>query len=451
MSESLNGKPLANLREAIIALEKLEVKSPHGDIGRCLTLSRLRDLARTPQLTTFADSRHIAKCRKCTVRTHAMQRELRVDPRARFKKKASKLEHKCIRFADAKEIAHDLFDRLHDHCGESDHKTWNEIHSPVLALRRHHGHCEKEDAESIVAMTFAAAGSALSDAATPFARSLDAVWPIVVMVRNLSAEVARHGDECVAVRFADEYAAVVKSVPVPIRAALTYAVHGWTADSGQQTEGVNDLATVDRWIGELDERLRVQGDVSGIFSTIHKHVCTLMKPIFDAADPIAQLVQLLVTQHYLRRVVANIHDRLPHTVNSFHYLGDLAKVILRHAQHANHQYFVAIEALSAIGANQSIMQAMTELLDSPDDDLRRALFIYFTGIAERAQTPTPLRFIGEKNDWTFEGAPGHPAATFAARAVAMAKHDADIASLVEWSWLHLDPRANKVKKHVTRA
>jgi len=490
MSDSLNGKSLANLRDAVIALENQEVRSPHGDPGPCLTLIRLGNLTHNPSLTTITDSRHIAGCRKCTVRIRAMQRELGKEPRLAFEAAVSELKRELPRFAEAEAVAHEVFHHIHDLCGEPEHSTWDEIHGPVLALRRHHSHGEKDDAESIVVMTFTAVAAALADAATPFARGLDAAWAPVQMIVNLGAEVVQHHHEQVAKRFVEGYVAVVEATPAPIRSALTYGLralldrphtkqvateivayiagHGDSAvdsivDALASTEQPHlkpivhtgtrgsDLLTIDRWIDELDDRLRVQGDISAIVSAVQKNVGALLTPVFDGIDPAAQLRQLLVTRHYLSRAVAHIHDHFPHTIDFVHYLGDLAYVVMHEAQLRDHQYFVAIETLSAIGANQPIMKVMTELLDTPDDDMRRALFLYFLGIADRAHTATPLRFIGEKNDWTFEGGNGHPITTFAAGAVALAKHDSDIAALVDWSRLHLDRKAEKVKKHIARA
>lgn len=484
MSDSLAGKSLANLREAFIALHKSKVTSPHGDIGPCLSLIRLRDLAQKPYITTSTDSRHLTKCHKCSVRFQAMQLELDITPPALFEAALSQVKRKYSRFAVAERFARDLFHRLHAR-GELDRiSTWQDIHGPALALRRHHCPGEEENAESIVEMTMSAIGSALADASTPFARSLDAIWPLAAMLVKLGAEAARHQDR-VPAQFVHDYAALVAVVPIPIKAMLTYNLHALldcapteriareiairvTYQHHPATSSVLELLaaierldrnrivprgtqewnllSVDNRLTELNDRLRVHSDVCLIGNVVQRNVCEMMCRIFESDDSTEQLVQLLLTRHYLSSAATSIQEQRPHAIESV--LGDVARMVMHNAQLADHQYFAATEVLSAIGPTDSVMHVMAELLATPDEDLRRALFVRFANASDHTSSEVPFGFAGHGAKWVFEGNHDAPIATFGNRAAAMANDDHEIASLIDWSRLHLEAHGEEMKMTV---
>jgi hypothetical protein len=477
MSDARTDNRFDNLRQAFAALEKSEVKSPHADAGPCLSLFRLRDLATDASITTSGDSRHLHKCRNCSVSLSAMQSELGTDPKTKFDSKLVEYTRTLLRFDIAEKHARELFDRIHVHREEPDRSfTWSHMHAPVQALRRHHSPGEHQDAESIVAMISAAIHSALADASTPFAQSLDAAWPIVMMMVT-TGEAVRHNDH-LAARFAGEYADIMRSVPVPLKAALAYGI-GKFVQGGPQLERIGtgivmrlaehgdptahsiltmlsdtevpalklalatsaptrvdpQLVTVNTWLNDLKQRLHLQGDLSAIVSTVQNKVCDMLASIFKDGDSTSQLLQLLLTRHYLSGAVSRINKRWPNTLDSFHYMGDIACVVMRNAQYANHQYFVASEVVSAIGSNLSAVRAMADLLETPDTEMRQALFVWRLELAcgtSLAETADAI-------------------SNFDNSAATMAKDDPEIAALVDWSWLHVETHVKKVNEQRAKA
>jgi len=467
MSDSRTGKSLDNLREAFIALEKSEVPPSHGGTAPCLTLIRLRDLAINASLTTQADVRHLKTCRKCTVRLRAMQSELGTDPQTTFDAAITDVQLSLSRFAYAEPRARELFHRLHAHREEPDRIfTWHHVHDPILALRDHHGPGGEEDAESIVAMTMIAIRCALADPSTPFAHDLDAAWPVITMIRSMATET--RSDRRVAARFAAGYAGIVRVAPVPLRAALTYALRmlirspqlehlaidiaariakhddpaaesiliALSNTEWQQLTAllpiatrrqVNpELLTVTGWLHDLEESLRTHVPFSGIVSTIQKNVCELVAKMLEEEDPVSSLPRLLRIRHYLAEAACRMSGAARHTFEFF--MGGPAQLVMESAQLADRRFFIAVEVLSAIGPNPSVIRTMTGLLDTPDPALRQALFVYFLELSERAPAAT------------------HPLSIFGDRAATMAKDDPEIAALIDWSRLHLEQQTARVKK-----
>lgn len=491
MSDARIDTPLPNLWQAFAALEKSEVKSPHGDVGRCLTLIRLRDLATDARLTRSADARHLKRCRKCSVRLSAMQSELGTDAATRFNSALENDRRNLSRFATAERLARELFDRLHAHRGAPDQEfDWSEIHATVQVLRGHHGPGEEEDAESVIVMTSTAIRSALADASTPFARSLDAAWPVVLMLATTGIEAARHSDR-ISNRFAYEYAGIVQSAPAPLRAALTYGlgkflrrnppleriasgvvmhlvryddpeIHSILTMLSQteapqlklvvrtdRTQADPRLASINASLSELAERVRMQGDLSDIVSTVQITTSEMLARILEDGDAMSKLLQLLLTRHYLASAAKQINDRWPHTLDRFDYMGGIGSAVMRNAQHADHQYFVATEVVSAIGRNPSAIGFMADLLEIPNPSLRQALFVYLHELADRSPA-IPFRFVGEGSNWVFEGGASAPTAIFGNRAAALAKEDPEIAALIEWSQLHRVAHTKSVGKQPVR-
>jgi hypothetical protein len=475
MSSERIDQPFAKLRQAFDAFEKSEVRSPHRDPGNCLTLVHLGYLAADAGLTSSADVHHLKNCRKCSVRLSTMQSELGTDPKTRFEQALAEDRRELSRFAIAEPQACNLFHRLHAHREDPDrHSIWSEVHSTVQALRGHHSPGDEEDVKSIVVMTSTAVRSVLADALTPFAWSLDAAWPIVLMMARTGIEAARHGVS-LAARFACGYAEIIHGAPAPLKAALTYGIGKLLRHDPQlqriaidiviQLVRYNDPATfsiltmlcdteapklklvvqpetcveadprltsINASLKELAERVRVQGDLSGIVSTVQINSCELLAKTLEDGDTTLKLQQLLLTRYYLSSAASQVNERWPNTLDRFHYLGGIVNAVMRDAQYADHQYFVATEIISAIGANPSAIRFMAEMLDIPDHSLRQALFVYFLELADSV----PFRFVGEGNNWVFESAAEVPIGVFGNRAAAMAKEDSEIAELIEWSHLH---------------
>jgi hypothetical protein len=298
-----------------------------------------------------------------------------------------------------------------------------------------------------------------------------------MMVRT-GIEAARHGDR-IAARFACGYADIVHSVPAPLKAALTYGV-GKFLRSDRQLERIaidiviqlvahddstthsiltmlSDteagelklvvqadariqadprLTSINASLNDLAERVRVQGDLSGIVSTVQINACELLAKTLEDGDATFKLRQLLLTRHYLSSAASRINERWPNTLDRFHYLGGIVSAVMCNAQYADHQYFAATEIISAIGANPSAIRFMADLLEIPDHSLRQALFVYFLDLADRSPTAVPFRFVGEGNNWIFEEVAAYPISIFGNRAAVMAKEDPEIAALIEWSQLH---------------
>jgi hypothetical protein len=492
MFDSRTGKSLDNLREAFIALEKAEARPSHADTSPCLTLIRLSKLANNASAATLADIRHLKKCRRCTVRLSAMQKELGTDAETKFETAVTTVKRSLSRFSDAERFARQLFHHLHVHRGEPDRMfTWQHVHGPVLALRGLHSAGDEEDAESIVAMTSIAVSSAVSDVLTPFAQDLDAAWPVVTMMLQTGAETSRLSTR-VSSRFAREYVDIALIAPVPLKGAFTYGLRTLLNRSPQleylaldiaahfaghddpATESIlttlsnteapqltpmlpirarrqadQELLTMNGWLNELDERLRVRDSFSGIVGTVQKYVSELVAQMLEDRDSTSVLQRLLRTRHYVSNAVSRMSGAARY---AFEYcMGDFARLLMERAQRADRQFFIATNVLSAIGPNPSVIRVMTELLDTPDIAMRQALFVYFLDAVSLASADGPFRFTGEGSDWVFEGTTTHPLTGFGNRAAAMAKDDPEIAALIQWSLLHPESHTGRVKKVPAKA
>lgn len=469
MSDSLSNQSWTTLRDAFIALDASKVKS-HHDIGPCLSLVRLRDLARYPQFVSTTDARHFASCHKCFHRMNTMQSELKANAIDNFEDSLSEIKSNFSRFATAERLARNLFVRLHAHRGEPDPIPNWEIHEPVLALRHHHCPGDEEDARSIVTMTMSAIGSALCDATTSFARNLDAAWPIAVLLTNVGVEAATHHDARLATRFAGHYADVIAVAPTPIGSMLTYNLHALLSrprtatlardiacrvsahqrpatdailriliaiDCGGLPErsslGATDLLGVNAWVGQLRDAILDSRDVGPALQIFRQNLCTSMKALLESDDITEQLKQLLATRYYVASAVTLLQEG----AEISHHLGDLARIVVQAAQSADHQYFVATETIAAMGPNTSVARVMSDFLDVPDDDMRRALFMYFVDALEESAPLGASHFVSHGGLWTFEAERDAPVAIFGSRAAAMAQGDPEIAHLIQWSQLHL--------------
>jgi len=290
------------------------------------------------------------------------------------------------------------------------------------------------------------------------------------MLEKTGVEASRHRDGVVT-RFAAGYAEIVHSAPAPLKAALTYGI-GKFLERGPQLERIANnimmrlvdddnpetrailtmlseartlkarpqtdpyITSINISLSDLAERLRARGDLSGIISTVQIKTCELLTKTLLERDATLKLRHLLLTRHYLSSAASQINKRWPNTIDRFSYMGDIVSDVMRNARYADNQYFVATEIISAIDANSSAIRFMTDQLETPDDSLRQALFVYFLELIGRSPAAAPFRFVGRGNSWVFEGEAGCPISIFGSRAAAMAKEDPEIAALVEWSQLH---------------
>jgi len=91
------------------------------------------------------------------------------------------------------------------------------------------------------------------------------------------------------------------------------------------------------------------------------------------------------------------------------------------------------------------MEAMADLLEDDDPNLREALFVYFAEtLIIHYQSGEGPRFVRRGAEWIFEGRPSHPLRVFGERAASIAHQDRTIAALIEATAARIESTAQAV-------
>jgi len=491
MSEARNEKPSPKpkksqgaLKEALATYKANEEKELFRETrsANCLGMVRIRDFARNAALTTTSDVSHLKTCRlRCAVRVRTMQSEFGTDPSSQFE---IRLKAVTNRTDHAERYARELFDRMHGHDEEPERahlRMWQGTHDLARALRHWHHTGTNEDVKSIVTTVFAAIGAALHDSLTPWAWSFDWSWPVVEMMNEGAAAAAEAGGNA-ADKFAEGYAAVVTETPIPLKAALVYglaelaarrdpnldkmvtsiaariaASEDWDARflvamlirtetphlEGQLRskcfQGLleDTSAAIRPYVTRFDDdaaKLRKvthsAAPMSAAVAVIRKSVCDATDEILDNRESVTTVLRLLATRAYIGKVLASAKT----TVAGFAF-EDITRLIIRRTRRERGQLFLVMQIVAAVRDLQSVANVMTDLLDGSDSDLRQALFVHFVHAYEHTtiQAGANPRFAGEGACRTFEGGAGHPLNAFGERAALLAREDAELLRLVQWS------------------